>query len=67
MKCKEMTCKECKEQSVDTATHCNTLQHTATQLCKEQSVDSSKVLYGLASISRLLKIICLFCRISSLL
>ena len=46
-----------------TATHCNTLQHTATH-CRAASPPplGTKRSYGVATISRLLKIIGLFCK-----
>jgi len=53
-----------------TATHCNTLQHTATYCNMMCVIASASVAvcfrYGVATMSRLLKIIGLFYRISSL-
>jgi len=53
-----------------TATHCNTLQHTATHCNTLQYTATRREIYsanryGVATISRLLKIICLLCRIWS--
>jgi len=51
---------------IPTATHCNTLQHTATHCNTLQHTPCTlSSWYGVATISRLLKIIGLFCRISS--
>ena len=50
-----------------TATHCNTLQHTTPHCITQQHEYSRKSFYGVAVIGRLLQIIGLFCRISSLL
>ena len=51
-----------------TATHCNTLQHTATYCNILPSIPKqAREGYGVAIVSRLQKIIGLFCRISSLL